>query len=64
MFTLVWLEVIVLLIPLVATETIETTRFKRETRTSSVLLDVTEGEEAIKVKMDRATAFWGHIDVG
>jgi NADP-dependent 3-hydroxy acid dehydrogenase YdfG len=29
----------------------------------TVLLDVTKGEEAIKVKIDRAAAFWGHIDV-
>ena len=29
----------------------------------TVLLDVAEGEESIKVKIDGAAAFWGHIDV-
>lgn len=29
----------------------------------TVLLDVTEGEAAIKVKIDGAAAFWGCIDV-
>jgi len=29
----------------------------------TVLLDVTEGEDAIKVKIDRAASFWGSIDV-
>ena len=29
----------------------------------AIVLDVTEGEEAIKVKIDEAAAFWGHIDV-
>ena len=29
----------------------------------TVLLDVTEGEEAIKVKIDKAAEFWGGIDV-
>ncbi|KAF8815899.1 NAD(P)-binding protein [Phlegmacium glaucopus] len=29
----------------------------------TVLLDVTEGEEAIKIKIDEAVAFWGGIDV-
>ena len=29
----------------------------------SVQLDVTEGEEQIKVKIDQAAGFWGRIDV-
>ena len=29
----------------------------------TVLLDVTEGEEAIKVKIDKAAEFWGGIDI-
>ena len=29
----------------------------------TVLLDVTEGEEAIRVKIDKAADFWGGIDV-
>ena len=29
----------------------------------TLILDVTEGEEAIKVKIDGAAAFWGRIDV-
>ena len=29
----------------------------------TVLLDVTEGEEALKVKIDKAAEFWGGIDV-
>ena len=29
----------------------------------TVLLDVTEGEEALKVKVDEAAEFWGGIDV-
>ena len=29
----------------------------------TVLLDVTEGEEALKVKIDEAAGFWGGIDV-
>jgi len=29
----------------------------------TVLLDVTEGEEALKIKMDKAAEFWGGIDV-
>ena len=28
-----------------------------------VLLDVTEGEEALKIKIDEAAEFWGGIDV-
>ena len=29
----------------------------------TVLFDVTEGEEALKVKIDKAAEFWGGIDV-
>ena len=29
----------------------------------TILLDVTEGEEAIKVKINEAAGFWGGIDV-
>lgn len=29
----------------------------------TILLDVTEGEEALKVKIDKAAEFWGGIDV-
>ena len=29
----------------------------------TVLLDVTEGEEALKVKIDKVAEFWGGIDV-
>ena len=29
----------------------------------TVLLDVTEGEESLKVKIDKAARFWGGIDV-
>jgi NADP-dependent 3-hydroxy acid dehydrogenase YdfG len=29
----------------------------------TVLLDVTEGEEALKIKIDEAAAFWGGLDV-
>ena len=29
----------------------------------TVLLDVTEGEEALKVKIDKAAEFWGGIDI-
>ena len=29
----------------------------------TVLLDVTEGEEALKIKIDRAAEHWGSIDV-
>jgi len=29
----------------------------------TVLLDVTEGEDALKVKIDKAAEFWGGIDV-
>ena len=29
----------------------------------TVLLDVTEDEEALKVKIDKAAEFWGGIDV-
>ena len=29
----------------------------------TILLDVTEGEEALKVKIDKAAGFWGGIDV-
>ena len=29
----------------------------------TVLLDVTEGEESIKAKVDKTAAFWGRIDV-
>ena len=29
----------------------------------TVLLDVRQGEEALKIKMDKAAEFWGGIDV-
>ena len=29
----------------------------------TVLLDVTEGKEALKIKIDKAAEFWGSIDV-
>ena len=29
----------------------------------TVLLDITEGEEALKVKIDNAAEYWGGIDV-
>ena len=29
----------------------------------TVLLDVTEGEEALKVKIDKVAEFWGGIDI-
>jgi NAD(P)-dependent dehydrogenase (short-subunit alcohol dehydrogenase family) len=29
----------------------------------TVLLDVTEGEEALKVKIEKVAEFWGGIDV-
>ena len=29
----------------------------------TVQLDVTEGEEALKIKIDKAAEFWGGIDV-
>ena len=29
----------------------------------TVLLDVTEGKEVLKIKIDKAAEFWGGIDV-